>query len=688
MRIVSFNEFLNESKLNEELKNINDEIIDDEIIDDEDYDFEKPEFVSDDKFLTKVTRIVLRKLKKSFNFNWNVYPFILKINGNKCTMINTETTFLILFKDGIEKKIALFKENPINNNIKSDVVVSTRKLGFLAMIKNLVDLLKLDFGDDVVLEAKEIIPRTEPEIKPVGTKSTTASVSNLLDALCGPIGKSGSRIGGHADDKDINEYLKLFELYDNPEITHLMTDDEFDETNPLYEIQNALYRTRSGALNSVNGTQVTNLIHMILCGSTYNLKPDVAKLLPTVWFWQGGKSGRLATFVDTKTGLWRVEESSDVIDAEVNSLDRKMSKIQTLTSVLFNYVIEGGKNGTDSEVRRTIGQKRGLFITGTGGLGKSEGIRKAIAETGAKENIDYIKLTTAPTEQSIYKDLYRYNNMVILYDDTDEYFDDTNKVKLYKAACSQNEVDRRIDAPGVKGSAGSNNSTFYDVKGNTLTRRERYFLEVGTISNYEKKKWIEKKKSDLKREEEVLLKDDPSFTKSSEDEIYKRAVSEFEEYASEHQRAMVPNRFTFNGFFVFITNIPIERYKNLPSMKPHWGALSGRLKVIDISPRQRIIWEWIKSKIMKDAENTELEDEMRILPLHGKAGGSDLENVIAFVESLINGEMDTETITYGKLEFRTISNLRDYLSSDKNTEEDWKENLMEDMQMSSVREVS
>ena len=147
--IKKFDDFFDKS--NQEIfENVNAGVLDDTVtldsIDQEDaQDFVEPDMVSDDEYLSKISNIVLKHLKKRITSKFLIHPFVLNIDDKRCAMIYNTNSYMILIKNGIEKEIVYFKSNPLlNGETKSEFSVSTRKLGFLAMIRSLVDLVSMN----------------------------------------------------------------------------------------------------------------------------------------------------------------------------------------------------------------------------------------------------------------------------------------------------------------------------------------------------------------------------------------------------------------------------------------------------------------------------------------------------------------------------------------------------------------
>jgi len=687
----------------------------DNYYEDENTDFKKPRFISDDKYLVKITNIVIKHIRKNFEADWTVYPYIFDADGNDATMVYNKKNdiYLVLTKIGMEKKIGLFTENPLNISIKPTFSVSTNKLGFLSMIYTLVNTIKLmDGKSDIIIEAKEPAPAEEGEeasgtkaLKARPTKSilmpgevsirTDGSPKVIVGKIMGPeIGSSGRRDESYElNREDVVKYLELFEKYDDSSISKYMTSEPFEEGSPFKTVQDAIYYTSKGELDPTNAGRVTGVVHCILCGFDEGFNMASRKIMRDCWFWEGGKSGKLSVYLDSRDHLWKVMESESKIELEVKKLDSRLEREKKFMKAMLNYVKKGGEGGTAEKLRGIMSSHRGLMVTGMGGIGKTVAVNQAIAETNARENIDYIKLNSVGTAQTVYKNLYKYNDMVIIYDDTNSLWEDQDKVSLLKQATSSDESSRQIDTPSAKGltagsTAGSLGSEYYNVIGGKVDRHQRYYLEVGSISDYDRKVWIDNKVREMGRNESAKKARYEDYIPRSESELRSLAAKQFEEYAEERQQEHFPNRFTFNGFIVFLTNETISNFMNSRIVGPHWGGLSRRISIIDISPRPNVVWEWLKIRIKRDIENDSLSDDCRVLPREGKAENSNIENVMQYMEEIMAGKYDTDTEKYGKISFATITSLRDYISSSENTEQDWKELILDDMLQDSEREQS
>lgn len=79
-----------------------------------------------------------------------------------------------------------------------------------------------------------------------------------------------------------------------------------------------------------------------------------------------------------------------------------------------------------------------------------------------------------------------------------------------------------------------------------------------------------------------------------------------------------------------------------------------------------------------ESKNKDIKDEKRLLPLEGEAENSSIENIIKFIDDVMDGKYDTDDKKYGHISFRTIVEIRNYIER-KKTEDEWKEFILKEM---------
>lgn len=616
--------------------------------------FTEPRMVADDKYLAKISMIVIKHLRKRVSSPFMVYPFILSVDGKDCAMIMSQTSSLVLYKNGIEKTIAYFKGNPLDGVNQSEFSVSTRKFGFLAMIRSLVNLI-VGQEDGAVNEA-----RSTPEITPA-TKPSYAAYTTICKKC-----NDTTAIPKDA----MHEFLKLYELYDDAEIKSMMCADPEDLPEALRIVQKGLCTKKDGiTIDPTAAYRAIQVVHMILCGVTYGCDDKEANALKETWFWGAGKAGKLAIEYSDATG-YVIKEAEDIMEGRVNALEEKMQSVYDAAVSVCKYIKSGGK---DMSMRGEIAKHRGILITGVAGIGKSVSLNKAIKDVGLIENVDYKKMGNATTgAREVYHELYEGNNMLLIYDDTPEMFNAEGKISLWKLAMEADEGGRMVMNPD--GEAKKNSTVFYDAADPTMTRQDRYLKEIGKFTHYEKKMWI--KKEIKKINAEYSSKKEPV----SKESIKIMAEKRFEEYEENEATSLIPDRFIFNGIIVYISNQTLSSFEK--SAKDHWDAIFRRMEVIDISPTQKVIWAWLRKKILADAADDSKPDDLKIFPTKSSIDDYSIDAAVEHIDSIMEGKYNDETTTYGQINFGTISNMREYIIWGNPK---WKQKFLDNMKISAAR---
>ena len=98
---------------------------------------------------------------------------------------------------------------------------------------------------------------------------------------------------------------------------------------------------------------------------------------------------------------------------------------------------------TDLELQTKLildGRNTSLVVTGMAGVGKTYVVEQEFKKRGMVKNEDYLYISGSGTPAAIYKELYRYNGKVALFDDADTVFDTQEGKNLFKAALDTKKV--------------------------------------------------------------------------------------------------------------------------------------------------------------------------------------------------------------------------------------------------------
>lgn len=639
----------------------------------------KPEFVTDDTWLTKISSIVLKNLKRNLNKVWMVYPYVIKANGNKSVMIeSTDGICLVLFKQGIEKVISIFNGNPVENDgLKPITSVSTSQRGFLNVVRTVTSIIA-DFNTLGVNEAYSVKPY-DPSTGKGDKYDASAKIKDIVEAFNGKPRETDKAIPREYAKK----FFELFETNDDMEITKLILEEEISEDpdSPDYDedmvflaqIQKRLYVASKGEYkgmlpklygedgkvsgNALNvNNRVTKTIRMALCGATAGANTSES-LLRSLWFFGAAKGGKLCVEIDDNSNVV-VTDSVDELDEQIEEIEFDMNEAKSCTLAMLRYVQSGGKSEDAKELEDTMNGSRCLVISGLAGIGKSKGINDAIKETRALEDIDYHR-TEVTTELALYKEMYKYSNAVLIFEEAEDLFSDNGIINLMKKALDPNpprEIkSSSADAATVE-ATGKENNTWYVQRGKT--RREKYYKEVGAVSEYDRKQReaLERKKiEDRERKRKIdALEDERIYTEMSSEDIDDEVKVAVDDWVERQHTTHFPTSFSYNGFWIVTTNKTFAQFNDNKNFKPHWRALTSRSYALDINPKPKVLWAWIKKKLDEAANNKDLLDEQRIIPLVGAAEDATYENVIAFIDSVMDGKFNKDGKLYGNVEFRKL----------------------------------
>ena len=670
--IESFKEFSKKTSngiFEELIPNFRNNLYDDVVLDAKDQEELKKgepniETVSDNDILSKMTIVVIKKLRENIIYDkFCVYPYILKIDGKKCSMICSESKsmFFAIYREGINKVITYFTENPINKpNAFSKLSVSTSKLGLTNAVNSLLAIFTLERNVNL-----------NEEVTPAKPYSSIA-YGTLYKRL-------------YNEKEEINlvsqelmaQFIRLYQENDDKKIAKKLQDltetDEYLET-----MRDVIGRTKLGTMDDVQTMRFVAFIHLIICKNTGNAEEKIATKLPNLWFWGAGSSGEIA--IDCKPGKgYFVIDSVSVIEKKVDELQNKMDSVYDAAEAICKYIKSGGR---DISIRREIGVHRGLLITGAAGIGKSVALDKAIKDVGLVRGLHYKNMSNSTTSaREVYKELYENNNMLLIYDDTPEMFNTEQKISLWKHALEKDVRKRWVVSPD--GEVRGKSEVYYGAQQAGMTRQESYFREVGKFTPYEKEKWLKKKESEIRdyyKKKSVKYGTPELEAEISDESIKVTALREFEKFEEENAKMLIPDGFIFNGIIVYITNQTLGTF--IKTVKDHWKAIKRRMEPIDISPTQKVVWYWLRRKIVNDMNNDSIPNELKMLPVESPIPDYNLEEVLIFIDEIIEGKYNTETEIYGDINWGTIANFREYLYYGQKR---WKDKIKENMKIDATR---
>ena len=566
------------------------EAIDDDIRDENDDDIFTeedvvvPNMISDNKFLLKISKIVLKRLDAADLGTFGVHPFIITIDnvpGVYFYNCDNPSMNIVICRNTYGKHAYLFKKFNIGGENIADLVLSTTKLGFSDIIDQLISNLTPNaIEEGMICEWVEgSFNYSEKDVAKVADMNIDIrqTIVNLL--------------------KDDSANAVAKKIFNNNTI------EPFDK---LYTAIESIY----GRVNQSNVKKVVDIFDRALNKKTDH--EEVFNVLNDCKF--GGK-----TAISSASGVPAMisddmEEFEDTykkrLEEDTKEYKKSLDRIYEMAVSMCRYVKQNGDLNDDDW---SAMPSRAMIITGKGGIGKSESIMRAVKDEGLVENRDYYNMTSGSTAiQSLFKKLYAYNGKLLIFDDSGELFNSTYKMNMWKHALDPDIEKSDIELSRAITGDKSADSRMYVPSGKT--RQERYFLEVGHSSIEEKSKFYKKRFDEMEKKYRDETGDRSALSTAQRNEFYENIDIEWNKH-EEEKEPLMPNKFKYKGVVIIVSNDTRESFKKEVGAG-NWSAIVDRMRSFDLHPMPESIWEVIKENILKqrDMSESDLPSRMCIVP--------------------------------------------------------------------------
>lgn len=591
-----------------------------------------PEFISDNKYLLKMSRIVLRRLEKSGLGEFGVHPVIVTIDnvpGVYFYNYNNPSMNIVICRNTNGKHAYLFKEFNLGRKNIAELVLSTEKLGFSDIIDELIfNLTPNAIEEGLICEWVEgSFNYSEKDVDIVANMpiDVRQSIVNLLK------------------DNSANGVAK--KIFNN------------NTVEPFATIYNAIESVYS-RINQSNVKKVVDIFDRALNKKTDH--EEVFNVLNDCKF--GGKTAissasGISAMVDDDMEAFS-EAYKKRIEQDTKEYESSMDRIYEMAVAMCRYVKQNGDLDDDD---LSALPKRAMIITGKGGIGKSESIRRALNDEGMIEDRDYYNMTSGSTAvQALFKKLYDYNGKLLIFDDSGELFNSTYKLNMWKHALDPDveNADIELSRAAVGDKSGGN---MYVPAGKT--RQERYFLEVGHSSTEEKSKFYKKRFDEMEKKYREETGDRSALTTGQRNEFYENIDIEWNKH-EEEKEPLMPNKFKYKGVIVIISNDTRDAFKKEVGVG-NWNAIVDRMRSFDLHPMAESIWAVIKKILLKQRDMSEelLPDKMCMIPR---------DIVDEFIEEV---ERLLEMPQYREMTFRIVAKDMHRVLNGSKGRAHWKEDL-------------
>lgn len=592
-----------------------------------------PEMISDNKFLLKISKIVLKRLDASGLGDFGVNPTIITIDnvpGVYFYNYDDPTMNIVICRDVNGKHAYLFKEFNIGSENVADLVLSTTKLGFTDIISQLISNLTPN-----AIEEGLICEWVEGSFN--FSEKDVAAVSKL------PVDIRQTIINLLKDDSANGVAKKIFNN---------------NTVEPFATLYNAI-ETMYGRVNQSNVKKVVDIFDRALNKKTDH--EEVYDVLNDCKF--GGK-----TAISSASGVSAMveddmEEFSEAykkrIEQDTKEYESSLDRIYEMAVAMCRYVKQNGDLDDDD---LSALPKRAMIITGKGGIGKSNSIKRALDDEGMIEDRDYYNMTSGSTAvQALFKKLYDYNGKLLIFDDSGELFNSTYKLNMWKHALDPDVENADIELSRAAVGDKSGDSRMYVPAGKT--RQERYFLEVGHSSLEEKGKFEKKRFIELEKRYREETGDFSPLTPDKRND-FNNIISQEWNKMEEEKEPLMPNKFKYKGVIVIISNDTRDSFKKEVGVG-NWNAIVDRMRSFDLHPMAESVWAVIKKILLKERDMPEatLPSKMCMIPR---------DIVDEFIEEV---ERLLEMPQYREMTFRIVAKDMHRVLNGSKGRAHWKEDL-------------
>ena len=624
------------------------EAIDDDIRENDDdfieYDMESPDLLSDNKFLLKISRIVLRKLRKSGLGTFGLHPLVVNINDAPGIYIynyDDPSMNIVICRNTYGKHVYLFKEFNMGTENVADLVLSTTKLGFSDIIDAMISNLKPSNIEEAWSHSVSYGGTfTDEDVKKI--KGIDVDVRTNIATLCSGANAKINNVFRYISNTKDGKDAKICEDIRN-EIARvygkLINDNLIKRVVVIF-----FYALGKG---TTNNDEADSDIKGVLIGTSSSAKESLIT-----------SSTGVSAMIDDGTVSIYDEKTKKKIEEDTKAFMDDMDKIYDVATMMCKYV---KNNGILDKNDWGVMRKRGMLITGKAGAGKSHSIKRALKDNHMKKNIDYIYVSSGNTaSQSLYKRLYDYNGKLVIFDDSAGLFDAPYKLAFWKYALETDLADAVVELSAEAKDGEKIGNNIY-VPGR-LSRQERYYAEVGSSSRKEKQEFLnntyEKLLADLQKE-----KGEEYIISTGQKNILKADAQKAWTEHEEQKKPKMPNRFNYKGVVIIISNKTREAFQKEVGGEDNWLAIDRRMRNFDLHPLPQSMWEQIKKDILRQTDDTSITDDERMIPLDV------VEEFISEVESLM------ELARYQNINFGMVSDDMSKILHSETAKSTWKSEL-------------
>ena len=592
--------------------------------------------VYENPYLLKISNIVGKKLKSSGLGDFGVAYNVVYLDGIPGVRFFEKdgNRSIVCCRNTNEKSISIFNNFEVGKENTAIVTYSTTKFGFKDML------------DQLVYDLKQDMPIEEAFAGRIGAGYKEKNVKNFEKLPEADKQFVYDFIRNYGEKNAVEQFYLLIQDKDTVAMSILKTFIEGPLANGDGQSR-YLINCAASVITLANGGRPAASVQKAADAGVFdNLVKSYSGGSAAIST-SAGTSYETSDVDDDMTERMKAREAAmeAKIDEDTKNYEATMKELEMVLNAMCNYVHQNGNLDIND---KSVMSRRGILLTGKGGIGKTNTLKRVLKNKNMVLNRDYVWAGSGnSTADSVYQLMYEYNGKLIVFDDSPNLFDGDYRVSMWKNALQTEIEDCLIGYPGKESKL-----RVYNVRRLKGDRQKQYYTEIGRKSADDKTDFYKK---EMKKYSLYYSPSAPGGVASKEDadqeliDLYMSKIDDSWKDEEENTQPSMPNEFIFTGCVVIISNLEREGFINEVG-KGNWDAISSRFDNYDISPYSETLWRVMKKKILDEFENKSIPDDKCVIPRDMT------EEFIEEVETLLADP------NYQSINWRTLTMFHDVLN--------------------------
>lgn len=594
--------------------------------------------VYENPYLLKISNIIGKKLKSSGLGDFGVAYNVVYLDDTPGVRFFEKggSRSIVCCRSTNEKSISIFNNFEVGKENVAIVTYSTKKLGFKDMIDQLIDDLKGDtVNEGVINEAVDRYGSGWTIKEVMAFEKLDHSERDFVYSFIRKFGKTTAAAqflamatgGDPVATRVWKKYKGTDDVKGGP-VKYMM-----DMANTVVTAANGV--KQSGSYQAAVDDKILNN----LIDDCKGAGPAIVTTSEVAY-----DTGEEIDELEVRRAEMEAKHKA-MIDEDVKNYESTMKELEMVLTAMCNYVHQNGNLDAND---KSVMSRRGILLTGKGGIGKTNTLKRVLKNKNMVLNRDYVWAGSGnSTADSVYQLMYEYNGKLIVFDDSPNLFDGDYRVSMWKNALQTDIEDCLIGYPGKESKL-----RVYNVRRLKGDRQKQYYTEIGRKSADDKTDFYKK---EMKKYSLYYSPSAPGGVASKEDadqeliDLYMSKIDDSWKDEEENTQPSMPNEFIFTGCVVIISNLERDGFINEVG-KGNWDAISSRFDNYDISPYSETLWRVMKKKILDEFENKSIPDDKCVIPRDM------VEEFIEEVETLLADP------NYQSINWRTLTMFHDVLN--------------------------